>query len=111
MPKMTQATTNINATLFLAPFLVAPSVKLSNSRLAHNDKACFVFDVQAGLGPHLVEIIALILLPVAIGMCGYAIFIFKWRSDMISKKRVSRGLLICSAGLVVLRIVVGRCGH
>jgi nitrogen fixation-related uncharacterized protein len=35
-----------------------------------------------------VEIIALILLPVAISMCGYAIFIFKWRSDMIAQKRV-----------------------
>ncbi|KAF8057149.1 VTC4 [Scenedesmus sp. PABB004] len=40
-----------------------------------------------GLSGHLVEIIALLLLPVAIGMCGYAIFIFKWRSDMIAKKR------------------------
>uniref|UniRef100_A0A383VD06 SPX domain-containing protein n=1 Tax=Tetradesmus obliquus TaxID=3088 RepID=A0A383VD06_TETOB len=42
---------------------------------------------QTGLSAHLVEIIALILLPVAISMCGYAIFIFKWRSDMIAKKR------------------------
>ncbi|KAF6262836.1 VTC domain-containing protein [Scenedesmus sp. NREL 46B-D3] len=42
---------------------------------------------QAGLSAHLVEIIALILLPVAISMCGYAIFIFKWRSDMIAQKR------------------------
>jgi hypothetical protein len=40
-----------------------------------------------GLSGHLVEIIALVLLPVAIAMCGYAIFVFKWRSDMISKKR------------------------
>jgi hypothetical protein len=45
--------------------------------------------LQTGLSAHLVEIIALILLPVAICMCGYAIFIFKWRSDMIAKKRVS----------------------
>eukprot|EP00878_Enallax_costatus_P037167 GHUV01041967.1.p1 GENE.GHUV01041967.1~~GHUV01041967.1.p1 ORF type:complete len:392 (+),score=107.62 GHUV01041967.1:183-1358(+) len=44
-------------------------------------------DKQTGLGAHLVEIIALILLPVAICMCGYAIFLFKWRADMISKKR------------------------
>jgi hypothetical protein len=35
-----------------------------------------------------VEIIALILLPVAIAMCGYAIFVFVWRSQMISRKRV-----------------------
>jgi hypothetical protein len=47
------------------------------------------FFLQTGLSAHLVEIIALILLPVAISMCGYAIFIFKWRSDMIAKKRVS----------------------
>jgi hypothetical protein len=36
-----------------------------------------------------VEVIALLLLPVAIAMCGYAIFIFIWRSQMIAKKRVS----------------------
>ena len=48
--------------------------------------------LQAGvssLGSHLVEIVALILLPVAIAMCGYAIFVFIWRSQMIAKKRVS----------------------
>jgi hypothetical protein len=42
-----------------------------------------------GLSGHLVEVIALLLLPVAIAMCGYAIFIFVWRSQMIAKKRVS----------------------
>ena len=42
-----------------------------------------------GLSAHLVEVIALILLPVAIAMCGYSIFVFIWRSDMIAKKRVS----------------------
>lgn len=45
--------------------------------------------LRQGLSGHLVEIIALLLLPVAIGMCGYAIFIFIWRSEMIAKKRVS----------------------
>jgi hypothetical protein len=49
-----------------------------------------------GLSGHLVEVIALLLLPVAIGMCGYAIFIFIWRSQMIAKKRV-RGAHSCSA--------------
>eukprot|EP00877_Chromochloris_zofingiensis_P009475 jgi/Chrzof1/4781/Cz14g26070.t1 len=44
-------------------------------------------DKGAGLGAHLVEIIALILLPVAVAMCGYAIFIFTWRGQMIAKKR------------------------
>ncbi len=42
-----------------------------------------------GLGAHLVEIISLILLPVAMAMCGYAIFVFVWRGQMIAKKRVS----------------------
>jgi hypothetical protein len=45
-----------------------------------------------GLGAHMVEVIALILLPVAIAMCGYAIFIFVWRSQMIAKKRVSKAI-------------------
>eukprot|EP00879_Flechtneria_rotunda_P032077 GHRR01035229.1.p1 GENE.GHRR01035229.1~~GHRR01035229.1.p1 ORF type:complete len:471 (+),score=154.83 GHRR01035229.1:612-2024(+) len=42
---------------------------------------------QTGLSAHLVEIIALILLPVAIAMCGYAIFVFNWRAQMIARKR------------------------
>jgi hypothetical protein len=46
-----------------------------------------------GLSGHLVEIIALLLLPVAIAMCGYAIFIFIWRSQMIAKKRVSDAVI------------------
>lgn len=47
----------------------------------------FSTDGGQGLSGHLVEVIALLLLPVAIGMCGYAIFIFIWRSQMIAKKR------------------------
>eukprot|EP00775_Hariotina_reticulata_P007348 gene7348-7559_t len=49
-----------------------------------------------GLGGHMVEVIALILLPVAIAMCGYAIFIFIWRSQMIAKKRVSKTVAAAS---------------
>jgi hypothetical protein len=59
-----------------------------------------LFDPQTGLSAHLVEIIALILLPVAISMCGYAIFIFKWRSDMIAQKRV-RDMAPCNMYIIV----------
>ena len=36
----------------------------------------------------LVEIIAMILLPVAILMCGYALLVFVWRAQAIAKKQV-----------------------
>jgi len=39
------------------------------------------------LSAHLVEVIALILLPLAVAMCAYAVFIFVWRGQMIAKKR------------------------
>ena len=35
----------------------------------------------------MVEVIALILLPVAVLMCGYALFVFLWRTRAISKKQ------------------------
>lgn len=38
---------------------------------------------------HTVEIIAAILLPVAILMCVYSLTVFIWRSKAISKKQVS----------------------
>ena len=37
---------------------------------------------------HLVEIIAMILLPVAVVMVGYALVVFIWRSKAIAKKQV-----------------------
>lgn len=37
---------------------------------------------------NLVEVIALILLPVAVLMCAYALTVFVWRSRAISKKTV-----------------------
>jgi uncharacterized membrane protein YidH (DUF202 family) len=42
---------------------------------------------QRPLSAHLVEVIALILLPLAIAMCCYAVFVFWWRGAMISRKR------------------------
>ncbi len=39
---------------------------------------------------HLVEIIALILLPVAVMMCGYALLTFVWRSHLIQRKTVGQ---------------------
>lgn len=41
---------------------------------------------------HTVEIIAAILLPVAILMCVYALTVFIWRSKAISKKQVSTSI-------------------
>ena len=40
---------------------------------------------------NLVEVIALILLPVAVLMCAYALTVFIWRSRAISKKTVRLG--------------------
>ena len=39
---------------------------------------------------NLVEIIAMILLPVAVLMCAYALMVFIWRSKAIAKKQVNR---------------------
>ena len=47
-------------------------------------------EAAKGLSAHLVTVIALLLLPVAIAMNGYAIFVFVWRSQMIAKKRPSQ---------------------
>lgn len=46
--------------------------------------------VQGGT-ENLVEIIALILLPVAILMCAYALVVFIWRAQQIEKKHVRGG--------------------
>jgi nitrogen fixation-related uncharacterized protein len=37
---------------------------------------------------HLVELIALILLPVGVMMCGYALLTFLWRGRLIAKKQI-----------------------
>jgi len=60
----------------------------ARTRPQQNVCVCVCRCSPQGLGGHLVEVIALLLLPVAIAMCGYAIFIFVWRSQMIAKKRV-----------------------
>lgn len=70
---------------------------MSNTIVANS--ALLLLLLPQGLSGHLVEVIALLLLPVAIGMCGYAIFIFIWRSQMISKKRV-RGTCTQSCWLI-----------
>lgn len=51
--------------------------------------------MQAGT-ENLVEIIALILLPVAILMCAYALVVFIWRAQQIEKKHV-RGVVLIRA--------------
>ena len=38
---------------------------------------------------HLVELIALILLPVGMFMVVYALYVFTWRAGNIAKKKVS----------------------
>lgn len=40
-----------------------------------------------GLSRHMVEVIALILLPLAMAMCVYALYIFLWRAGNIARKR------------------------
>lgn len=45
-----------------------------------------VLNVQ--FSDYLVEVIALILLPVAVLMCAYALTVFIWRARAISKKQV-----------------------
>ena len=62
---------------------------------------------------NLVEVIALILLPVAVLMCAYALTVFVWRSRAISKKTVctcaARGLP--RAGAPAGLKTAGRSGH
>ena len=45
-----------------------------------------VLNVQ--FSDYLVEVISLILLPVAVLMCAYALTVFIWRARAISKKQV-----------------------
>ncbi|GBG00374.1 hypothetical protein Rsub_13056 [Raphidocelis subcapitata] len=65
-----------------------------------------------GLGAHLVTIIALLLLPVAIAMNGYAIFVFIWRGQMILRKRPSHfddrvgPLGLCAAVVTALAAIL-----
>jgi hypothetical protein len=44
--------------------------------------------VHAQVTDYMVETIALILLPVAVLMCGYALTVFIWRARAIAKKQV-----------------------
>lgn len=41
-----------------------------------------------GVSRHLVELIALIMLPLGMFMCVYALYIFTWRAHNIAKKKV-----------------------
>ena len=68
----------------------------------------FASDPAAGSGSlatNMVSLISLILLPVAIFMVGYALYVFTWRADNIAKKKAvnvddrNGPLLLC--GLVV----------
>lgn len=49
-------------------------------------------DTSEGLSRHLVELIALILLPLGMFMCLYALYTFVWRASNIAKKKVRGGL-------------------
>ncbi len=65
-------------------------------------------DSGEGVSRHLVEIISLILLPLAMGMCGYALYVFVWRAKGIGKKRNTHfddrygPLALCGAVVVAL---------
>jgi uncharacterized membrane protein YidH (DUF202 family) len=60
------------------------------------------------LAKNMVSLISLILLPVAIFMVGYALYVFTWRADNIAKKKAvnvddrNGPLLLC--GMVVLAL-------
>ncbi|EFJ39830.1 hypothetical protein VOLCADRAFT_70357 [Volvox carteri f. nagariensis] len=58
---------------------------------------------------HLVELIALILLPLAVCMCCYALYVFIWRAGNIAKKRAvhfdDRIGPLCLCGAVVVALV------
>ncbi|GFH26352.1 vacuolar transporter chaperone 4, partial [Haematococcus lacustris] len=60
------------------------------------------------LSRNLVEIIALILLPLAMAMCAYALYTFSWRASNIAKKKTTHfddrygPLVLCSAVVVAL---------
>lgn len=58
---------------------------------------------------HLVELIALILLPLGMAMCGYALYVFLWRAGNIAKKRAihfdDRVGPLCLCGAVVVALV------
>jgi len=47
-----------------------------------------VTSVHDQVADNLVEVIALILLPLAVLMCAYALTVFVWRSRAIAKKTV-----------------------
>ncbi|GLI70122.1 hypothetical protein VaNZ11_014928 [Volvox africanus] len=58
---------------------------------------------------HLVELIALILLPLAVSMCTYALYVFIWRATNIARKRAvhfdDRVGPLCLCGAVVVSLV------
>ncbi|GLC44294.1 hypothetical protein PLESTB_000761900 [Pleodorina starrii] len=58
---------------------------------------------------HLVELIALILLPLGVAMCCYALYIFVWRASNIAQKRAvhfdDRVGPLCLCGAVVVALV------
>ena len=56
-----------------------------------------ILDVQAT--DNLVEIIAMILLPLSVLMCAYALMVFVWRAQAIAKKQVCslHGHVLCTA--------------
>jgi hypothetical protein len=45
---------------------------------------------RGGVSQGTVELITLLLLPIAIGMIAYALFTFYWRSEFIRRKQVRR---------------------
>ena len=58
--------------------------------ISHSPKWCAAMQGS----DHTVELIAAILLPVAIIMCGYALTVFIWRAKAITKKQVPTHLTL-----------------
>jgi hypothetical protein len=68
-------------------------------------------DRPAESGARSVELIALILLPVALFICGYALYTFIWRSQLIAQKQArpahGSGLVAWNVHLLLPSSVTG----
>ena len=67
---------------------------------------------RGGVSHGTVELITLLLLPISIAMCAYALFTFYWRSEFIRRKqvrRVSRTPARCVCVGMAARVVAAAC--
>lgn len=60
---------------------------------------------------NLVEIIAMILLPLAVLMCAYALLVFVWRAHAIAKKQVCFWIAKTTFSNVCSSITAASCSY